>query len=325
MSNNITRYHCDVCNVSLKTKNSLHKHYESKKHKQKTSNLIQEQPNQTIQEEPNQTIKQEDPNQTIQQEDTNKITRNHKNCQNTEVSVTEFFEKNVGKIINLNGRECKIVSMSKKKGKNDTAFSIEDVINKNVLKIGIQTKQDNATFVENWINIEKFIHKINKQNKYTEKEKTDAIEELYQLENIIFNDINTYKRFLKKYNNRKGKSNAKFVKLGMCVSLTEDKNIPIKSKLLKMLFITGGVDNISDEFYYHSQKHNETFEITNLKKVDEDFIENTNLYFHPRMIYTSSGKTQLNLCDYFSFKGGLNGKTFSVDFKTLINTPQGKL
>ena len=291
-------YHCAICNIFLKTKNSFNKHYESKKHKQKSNISTQETP-----------IQQETPRKT----------RDHKKCQETEKSATRFFENNVGKIITLNGKEYKIISMLKKNIKNDTAFLVEDVINKNVLNIGIQTKQDNAAFVENWINIEKFINKINKQNKYTEKDKTDAIDELYQLEDSIFNNIYKYKDLLKKY--RKTHPNAKFVKLGMCVSFKPNTiTTPIKSNLLKMLFITGGVDNISDEFYYHNQKHNETFEITNLKKIDDDFIKNTNLYFHPRMIYTSSGQTQLNLCDYFSFKGSINEKTFSVDFKNLINT-----
>ena len=300
--NNIIKsgeHNCDVCNVFLKTKHNLNKHYESKKHKQKSIISTQETPTQ----------------------ETPRNTRDHKKSTETERSVTRFFENNVGKIITLNGRECKIISMLKKgkNDKNDTAFSVEDVINKNVLNIGIQTKQDNAPYVENWMNIEKFIHKINKQNGYTEKEKTDAIDELYQLENSVFNTLYKYKDMLKKY--RKTHLNAKFVKFAMSVAVNPNTiPTPIKSKLLKMLFITGGVDNKSDEFYYISKKHNEPFEITNLKKVDDEFITNKNLYFYTRRIYTSSGKTQNNMCDYFSFKGSINGKTFSLDFKNLINT-----
>jgi hypothetical protein len=312
MSNNITfENYCCICDKSFKTKSNLNRHFLTKKH---TSKTIE--------------------SKTIESK-TSESTRNHENCQKTEISVTKFFEKNIEKIIELNGRRGKILNILKKTGKNDTRFLFEDVETKKVSVIGVQTKQDNATFVENWINVDKLIIKINKQNTYTEDEKKDAIDIVYQLENIIKNNIDIYKNFLKKYKNRHGKENTEFVKqgvetplfdksvgfvkFGMCVSLTEKKNIHIKSKLLKMLFITGGIDNTSDEFYYTSLNKNELFEIKNLKKVDDDFIENTNLYFHPRMIYTSSGKTQLKHYDFFAYKGNMNGKTFNGNFKDLIN------
>ena len=300
MSNNITfENYCCICDKSFKTKSNLTRHFLTKKHTSKTESKITK-------------------SKTIESK-TTELTRNHENCQKTEISVTKYFEKNIEKIIELNGRRGKILNILKKTGKNDTRFLFEDVETKKVSVIGVQTKQDNATFVENWINVDKLIFKINKQNTYTEDEKKDAIDIVYQLENIIKNNIDIYKNFLNKYKNKKGKENDGFVKLGMCVSLKEEKNIHIKSKLLKMLFITGGIDNTSDEFYYTSLNKNELFEIKNLKKVDDDFIENTNLYFNPRMIYTSSGKTQLKHYDFFAYKGYMNGKTFNGNFKELIN------
>ena len=54
------------------------------------------------------------------------------------------------------------------------------------------------------MHIENFIHTINKQPNYTEKEKTDAFDELFQLENSIFNNKNKYIDLLKTYKKKRG-------------------------------------------------------------------------------------------------------------------------
>ena len=260
--------------------------------------------------------KKSSPKKSSPEKSSTRRKRNHSMCNNGEKSVSEYFSNNIGNTFLVNNKNYEILKIIGKKDKSDVIVLVKDIETQKDKKIGIQVKLKNATFVENWIKPQKLVDKIYNMESFSKKEKKEALNEILNLENLIEKDIEIFQSYLKKY--RKTKSRSKFVKLGMCVSFTKSKNYLIQSELLKTLFIRG-IDNNIDEFYYIKLDTKTGFCHSNLEFVDKNYISNMELYFHPRMIYSSSGKTQLGHPDFFDTNTEIDGKKFTLNLPKMIN------
>jgi len=209
-------------------------------------------------------------------------TRNHNKCNATEKSVRDYYENKKDDIIELPGiGECKYLQTLGKKNKSDMLFKIEIDTNKKLI-IGIQTKQTDARYVENWIHPKKF----------------NYIDNIRNIRNNWLSD-NTFLKlcnYLETY--RKKQPCAKLNKLSLCISFYDEDFGEVEDFDEKKRYICGETPEF-DYFYYNIQTPGTDFNPNDLKLVDDDFIKNKKLYYHIRPIYSTSGKTQLNQPDIF--------------------------
>lgn len=209
-------------------------------------------------------------------------TRDHRKCNESEKNIKNNIIENLSSY-NILGFEFKNINFMNKEAKNDLMFKA--FYKGKIVKVGIQVKRYNYGFVENWINPYKLLDFI-KNDDVSKKE-------FYSIFKKINLDIylNYYLKYIKKH------LNSRFIKLAMCISKngTKDNLIPVNSFKLKKKFIKGE-NNQVDFFFYCKINKNDTI---TWDLVDDNFIKNKKLFWHPRSIYSSSGDTQLKQPAFF--------------------------
>ena len=208
-------------------------------------------------------------------------TRNHKECNKCETTIYKMISENVS--LCIKGFNFKNINVMNKEGKNDVMFKA--FYKGKIVKVGIQVKRYNYGNVENWINPYKLLEFI-KNDDFSKKE-------FYSIFKKIKLDIylNYYLKYIKKH------KNSRFLKLAMCISKNgvKDNLIPVNSFKLKKKFIKGENNQVDFFFYCIINKNNTiTWDL-----VDDNFIKNKKLFWHPRSIYSSSGDTQLKQPAFF--------------------------
>lgn len=212
-------------------------------------------------------------------------TRNHSKCNSSEKFIKNIIENQ--KSYNILGFNFKNINDIKKYKKNDVMFNAS--YKGKIVKVGIQVKRYNYVNVESWIKPCMLFEFI----KYCD----DSKKEFFSLNTKIKLDIYE-KQYNKQKRSKKNKNkNCTFVKLSMCITIkgVKDNEIPVKSFKLKKKFIKGENNNV-DFFFYCTI--NEDGTIT-WDLVDDNFIKNKKLFWHPRNIYSTSGDTQLNQPIFF--------------------------
>lgn len=260
-------------------------------------------------------------------------TRDHSKCQSAETLFKELLEKTDSFI--LNNKKYDIVHSTIRKGKNKThtvkndwMFELKNELGETLLN-GVQIKKlKNKKFkeriiVHNW--------KHEEQRKDVENHKDTTLEEKEMIEKDFENGCNEIFNHPKKWEKdyldyRKSKTrpkqiNATLMKFGMQVSDTplfedskEIKSLPLKRQYIRHLY--NPVHNFYHLKIYDNDLSNKNLTLQELidrmVSMDDKEIENFKLYWHPRPIYSTSGKTQLGLEDFLT----LFSKT---DFSSFID------
>lgn len=257
-------------------------------------------------------------------------TRDHRKCQSSETLFIELLEKTDSFILHNNKYD--IVHSTIRKGthktptvKNDCMFEIKNELGE-ILLDGVQIKKlknkksKERIIVHNW--------KHTEQRKDVENHKDTTLEEKEIIEkdfengcNEIFNLKKEWKKRTLDYKSISKQINATLLKFGMQVSdtpLFEDSK-EIKSLLLKRHYIRHLYNHYHN--FYHLKIYDNDLSNKNLTLqelidrmvlMDDKEIENFKLYWHPRPVYSTSGKTQLGLEDFL--------KLFSkTDFSSFID------
>lgn len=261
-------------------------------------------------------------------------TRDHSKSQSAETLFKELLEKTDSFI--LNNKEYDIDHSTIKSGtnkthtvKNDCMFEIK---NESRELNGVQIKKLKNKNSKERIIVHNWKHK--EQRKHVENHKDTTLEEKDIIDKDFENGCNEIFNHQKKWEKdyldyRKSKSrpkqkNAKLLKFGMQVSDTplSEYSKEIKSLQLKKNYIRNLYNPV--HIFYHLKIYdndllnkNITLQelIDRMVLMDDKKIENFKLYWFPRPIYSTSGKTQLGQEDFLkSFS-----KTKSSSFIDEIN------
>ena len=233
--------------------------------------------------------------------------RNHSKCQSAETLFKGLVENSYSFI--LNNTKYTIIHSTIKKGrnrknenKNDCMFEIRNDIGDTFL-IGVQIKyiekENQRIIVHNW--------RYKKQKKDVENYEDISLEEKDIIEKDFKNGCKEILSQKEIWKNRRKKQSGELLKFGMQVSdkpIFEDSE-EIRSLLLKKHFIKNLYNPV--DYFYHlkisnrdSSNEHITFQdlIDRMVFIDDKEIEKIKLYWHPRPIYSSSGKTQLGQEDF---------------------------
>lgn len=247
--------------------------------------------------------------------------RNHSKCQSSETLFKELLEKTDSFI--LNNKKYDIDHSTIRKGthktptvKNDCMFEIKNELGE-ILLDGVQIKKlknkksKERIIVHNW--------KHEEQRKDVEKHKDTTLEEKEMIDKDFENGCNEIFNHQKKWEKdyldyRKSKTrpkqiNATLLKFGMQVSDTplfedskEIKSLPLKRQYIRHLY--NPVHNFYHLKIYDNDLSNKNLTLQELIDrmvlMDDKEIENFKLYWHPRPVYSTSGKTQLGLEDFLN-------------------------
>jgi len=258
-------------------------------------------------------------------------TRDHRKCQSSETLFKELLEKTDSFILNNNKYD--IVHSTIRKGthktptvKNDCMFEIKNELG-DILLDGVQIKKlknkksKERIIVHNW--------KHEEQRKDVENHKDTTLEEKEMIEKDFKNGCNEIFNHPKKWEKdyldyRKSKTrpkqiNATLLKFGMQVSDTplfedskEIKSLPLKRQYIRHLY--NPVQNFYHLKIYDNDLSNKNLTLQELIDrmvfMDDKEIEKFKLYWHPRPVYSTSGKTQLGLEDFLKLFSKTNFSSF---------------